>query len=229
MQKNIEFLGIIPARGGSKRLHRKNIQKICGKELISYSIVAAKNSKYLDKTIFSTEDLEISKVAKKHGANDIHIRPSYLAGDSITNIEVIKFYLEKFDKDMNLRVENVVLLQPTSPLRTHEDIDNAIEIFKSSNLPTLASVIGPYKKRHPILMRKDISTNFNEMSPLEIDHNNEIYKYNASIYIASAQFIRTNNTIFSNPQSFYLMEDYKVDIDTEEDLKVAEAIMKLNL
>ena len=64
---------------------------------------------------------------------------------------------------------------------------------------------------------------------LEIDHKNEIYKYNASIYIASAKFIKSNNTIFSNPQSFYLMDDYKVDIDTEEDLKIAEAIMKLNL
>lgn len=226
MKKNIEFLGFIPARGGSKRLIRKNLRKIIDKELIYYTIREAQKSLNIDQIIFSTEDSEIASVAKFYGSELIDIRPDYLADDKTTNIEVMQYYIKKLSK-MGTVVQNIVLLQPTSPLRTFQDIDNAIEIFKASDLPTLASVVGPYKKRHPIFMRKTLKSSKEVLTPLKINHEDNVFKYNASIYIAKVEYLMTKNSIFSDPQAFYLMKESQIDIDTEEDLEVAEAIMRL--
>ncbi len=126
------FLGVIPARGGSKGIPRKNIKLIAGKPLIAWSIEAAKKSKLLGKFIVSTEDTEIAQISKKYGANVIE-RPVELATDEATTISVLQHVLTIVD------AENVVLLQPTSPVREDGLIDNCIRRFQETKVDNLGT------------------------------------------------------------------------------------------
>ena len=141
------ILGVIPARGGSKRLPRKNILKLANKPLIQYTIEAAQKSKLLDNFIFSTEDTEIRNIAEKIiGSKISYKRPSSIAGDKTRNSETntrVKMVWKKIFK----KVYAVVLLQPTTPFRTSIHIDEAIKTFLNSSKNVLASVSGPHKKR----------------------------------------------------------------------------------
>ena len=122
MYEGKKFLAVIPARGGSKGVPRKNIKMLAGKPLIAWTIDEAKKSKFIDTCIVSTEDEEIKKVAENCGGCVPFLRPAELAQDSTPGIEVILHAMEKFPD-----YDYIVLLQPTSPLRLVEDIDGAIE------------------------------------------------------------------------------------------------------
>ena len=123
MINNNKCIAVIPARGGSKRLKRKNIKQFNGKPLIAWSIYAAKNSNYIDEVIVSTEDKEIADLALSFGANVPYMRPVDLSKDNVDSTEPVLDILNNF-----LEYQQVVLLQPTSPLRTTLDIDKCIEL-----------------------------------------------------------------------------------------------------
>lgn len=216
------LLGVIPARGGSKRLPNKNILDCGGKPLIAHSIAAAAASQKLARTIFSTESEEILAIARAHGADAPYIRPPELATDAIRNIEVILHALDWCAEKQGETFDAVVLLQPTSPLRTATHIDEAIEIFERNAPETLASVIGPVKKRQPTLMRA-VSDEVMEVLP---EHPSEYYRYNASIYIASVEYIRKNRSIHGAQSSFYVMPSTCVDVDTADDLAIADFLLR---
>ncbi|QNI72327.1 N-acylneuraminate cytidylyltransferase [Synechococcus sp. NOUM97013] len=196
-----------------------------GKELIYYSIFASSQSKYLTETIFSTDCEIIQSIAKSFGAYSPFIRPKYLAEDNITNIDVIKHAINWYKETRDAHIKNIVLLQPTSPFRTSHDIDKSIQIFCKNNSPTLASVTGPYKKRHPTLMK----IHDNKMTKYSHEDESTYYRYNASIYISSFDHLHTMGSIFSDEQSFYIMSNYQIDIDTEEDLKAANMLAPMYL
>lgn len=132
MINNKQIIAIIPARGGSKNIPRKNIKIIAGKPLIVWSIEAAKNSKYIDRVIVSTEDKEIAEVSKDAGA-EVLDRPEELATDTATTIAVMQHAIK------NIKGDVFVLLQPTSPIRINNLIDKAIEKFIESGADTLAT------------------------------------------------------------------------------------------
>lgn len=123
------FLSIIPARGGSKRLPRKNILKILDKPLIAYSIEAGLNSKYIDKLIVSSDDDEILSISKDYGAEIIK-RPANLAEDTTTTFDTLKHVVENISEEY----EYIVLLQATSPLRKSSHIDEAIKLLEEKKL-----------------------------------------------------------------------------------------------
>jgi len=135
MYKNKTFLAIVPARGGSKRLPRKNILDLNGKPLVAWSIEAGLNSRYIDKVIVTSDDNEILKISKKYGASTIK-RPYELANDTATTIDTVRHAIESMDKTYDY----VVLLQPTSPLRTCTHIDEAIELLDKKNANAIISV-----------------------------------------------------------------------------------------
>lgn len=147
------MLAIIPARGGSKRLCGKNLKELNGKPLIAYTVEAAKASKYISKIIISTDDIAIADIAVKYGATCPFLRPDFLATDSARTIDVLKYTLKELEQENNLAIEEFVLLQPTSPLRTSHDIDEAIEIFQAKNAD---SVISFCEEHHPIKWHKYI-------------------------------------------------------------------------
>lgn len=130
--KKIKYLGVIPARGGSKGIPLKNIKMIAGKPLIAWTVEAAKSSALLDRFIVSTEDPRITAVAKKRGA-EVFPRPARLAGDNVTTLEVLRDIIKKIE------TENVVLLQPTSPVRDPDLIDSCIKEFERTGADSLAT------------------------------------------------------------------------------------------
>lgn len=138
MIKNFKVFALVLARGVSKRIPHKNIKLLNGKPLIAYSIDEAKKSKYVDRVITSTDDVEIAEIAKKIGSEVPFMRPSELAGDTVTDYPVFIHALEWLEKNENYKPDIIVQLRPTSPLRTVEHIDSAIELL--ANNPKADSV-----------------------------------------------------------------------------------------
>ena len=137
-------LAVIPARGGSKGLPRKNIKDLAGKPLIAWSIDAAKKSKYIDRCIVSTDDKSVAETSKQHGSIVPFMRPPELATDDANSNDVILHALEMLGDPYDI----VMLLQPTSPLRKSEDIDHALEFVQGNNVPTVVSVCSSNKPLH---------------------------------------------------------------------------------
>jgi len=124
-----QVLGLVPARGASKRIPNKNLKELCGKPLIAYTIETAKKSKYLDRIITSTESEEIAAIARSYGSEVPFMRPHELAGDDITDFPVFIHALSWLKDHEDYIPDIIVQLRPTSPLRTAEHIDQAIELL----------------------------------------------------------------------------------------------------
>src|SRR4030066_411377 len=127
MSKRPSVLAIIPARGGSRGIPRKNVRLLCGKPLIAYTIETALSSKLIDRVVVSTEDEEIAGISKEYGAEVIK-RPEELARDDSPTIDVVMHVLNWFE-EKNEYFDIVVLLEPTSPLRKENDLDSAVRLF----------------------------------------------------------------------------------------------------
>lgn len=152
MIENKKVIAIIPARGGSKGLPRKNIKDICGKPLIAWSIDHAKQSKYVDEVFVSTDDTEIAEVSKKYGCPVPFLRPAHLATDTASPVDAVLDVLEKLEKE-DKRFDYLVLLQPTSPLREIDDVNKMIELLhkneklKDGICSAGEATITPYKMK----------------------------------------------------------------------------------
>ena len=125
----MKVLGLIPARGKSKGIPRKNIKNLCGKPLIAWTIEESLKSKKLDNVVVSTDDEEIADIAQKYGADVPFMRPAELAGDSTSGIDTVLHAIDELPD-----FDSVLLLQPTSPLRTSTDIDSIINFAFSKNV-----------------------------------------------------------------------------------------------
>ena len=136
MYKGKTILGLIPARGGSKGLPRKNIRPLLGKPLIAWTIEQALASEYLDRVVVSTDDEKIAEISRKYGAKVPFMRPKESAADEARRIDVVLHAIDWMEKNDN-SYDLIMLLQPTSPLRTSEDIDKAIKLFISKKADSL--------------------------------------------------------------------------------------------
>lgn len=227
IQKNKKIIAIIPARSGSKGLPRKNIKLLAGKPLIAYSIEVALNSKYIDKTIVSTDDEEIASVSKKCGAEVIK-RPKILSTDRAKTIDAVFHVLDALKrKDYNPSI--IVLLQPTSPLRTVNDTDKTIKLFLKNKC---SSVISVSESEHPLYWFCKIKGKylkpfwgwkyFNQRQNLP-----KAYIPNGAIYISIPQVLHKYKSFYSNKTLPYIMPpERSVDIDNEIDFMLAELIIK---
>lgn len=222
---NKNIIAIIPARGGSKRLQRKNIRKFIGKPLISYSINVAQNVKTINRVIVSTDDDEIYNISKALNSSVI-MRPNELAEDFSSPIDVINHVVETLSMKENYNVDIVILLQPTSPLRTSNDIRNALEIFVNSKANSVVSV---YPSSHPPFWSLVIENN--KIKPL-LDQKylstpsqnlQETYFPNGAIYISTPKLIREKRTFYMENTIPYIMpSERSIDIDSKFDFNVAE-------
>ena len=144
-----EFLVIIPARGGSKGIEKKNIKLISGKPLIVWTIESALKSKYISQVYVSTDDQEIAKISKKHGAKVPFYRPKALAKDDSKTIDCVNHMLNNLETD-EIKFDYIIILQPTSPLRTHNHINQAIEmILTDKDADSLVSCVEVPHIFHP--------------------------------------------------------------------------------
>ena len=220
-------LGVIPARGGSKRLPRKNIKKLCGQPLIAYTIQAAQKASLLTDFLVSSEDEEILEIARSYGAPTPFKRPERLATDSIRNIDVVAHAMHYMEKKNQLQYDVLILLQPTCPVRDPSHIDEAIQLLAESDLETVVSVKGPYKKRDPILKRIKNGVLEAYCSTGNAAEIEPFYLYNASIYGVKRSYFVKENKLISDRQAPLIMDQYhSIDIDTEADFLVAEAYLK---
>ncbi|BDR87040.1 acylneuraminate cytidylyltransferase family protein [Clostridium tetani] len=229
---NKTVIAIIPARGGSKGVKRKNLKELGDKPLINWTIEEAKKSKYIDKVIVSTEDNEIREVAEKSRTCVIK-RPMELALDNSLTIDSIVYTLDKLKKEKYIP-NYVVLLQCTSPFRTSRHIDEAIEFF-NDNKEKADSLISVVLEKDVPYWLKSIDDNgflkdfikydkkkFNKRQDFE-----KIYRLNGSIYIAKTDKIYKNESFESEKTISYVMDEKSsIDIDTEEDFEYAEFILK---
>ena len=224
MIENKKILAIIPARGGSKGIPRKNVKAISGKPMIQYTIEAAKECLYIDKVVVSTEDEEIADISMRAGAIVPFSRPEELATDEAKTIDVVMHAVEFYERKAE-RFDIIVLLQPTSPLRNAEDITKALEYFMRNEQRSLVTV--SEVSESPILMR-----NFNKENKLEkiLEEDSDVrrqdmkkfYRINGAIYINKASELNANTSFNDNEMGFVLTQEHGIDVDEPQDLVVAE-------
>lgn len=225
---NTKIISIIPARCGSKGISRKNIKLLAGKPLIAYTIEGALKSKYLNRVVVSTDDEEIEKISKKYGA-EIVKRPSILAQDDSPTIDAVFHVFESLEIQSEKRTV-VVLLQPTSPLRNSQDIDNAIDLFLKDECD---SVISVRESEHPPFwaykidnqyLKPILENNYLKMRRQDLPKS---YMPNGAIYISTVETLQEYRSFNSSNISPYIMPSIRsVDIDNELDFIVAESILK---
>lgn len=223
-----KILAIIAARGGSKRLPRKNILDLAGKPLLAWSIDAAKNSRYIDRVILSSDDAEIIKVAQEFGCDVPFIRPKELAEDTTRSIDVVTHALRSLEDVYDY----VILLQPTSPLRTSQDIDSAIELCLEKEA---TSVIGICEMEHSPLWSNTLDESMSMENFLDEKYNNSrsqdlptYYRVNGAFYMSKVKSVLNEETFFvkENIYGSLMSQEHSVDIDTKLDFIVAKAILK---
>lgn len=225
MYKNKRILSIIPARGGSKGIPHKNIMELCGKPLIAYSIEAAKKSKYIDKVLVSTDDQKIKEVSVSFGAEVPFLRPEEISNDSAKSIDVV-LHAVNFLKNAGESFDYVILLQPTSPLRSSQDIDEAIEKLVGSERESLVSVCEA--SENPVLMRKIEEDRLKEIFQYEGENLRRqelpsFYIFNGAIYIDTVEMLFKEKRFVDEDTIPYVMEKGKsIDIDTYFDARIAE-------
>ena len=221
------FLAIIPARGGSKRLPRKNILDLCGKPLISWSIEAALKRKYISKVVVSSDDEEILNISSNFGA-DIIKRPYELANDTATTFDAIKHTINNLEK-----YDYIVLLQPTSPLRNEKHIDEAIELLEEKQADAIVSVC---EMDHSPLWSNTLPKDGNMRGFLREEILNKrsqdlekYYRLNGAIYICKTDKLLENKSFFLKDNIFAYIMDRKssIDIDEEIDFLFAERVIEL--
>lgn len=225
------LVAIIPARGGSKRLPRKNILDLAGKPLIAWTIEAGLKSKYVDRVIVSTDDEEIAEISKKYGADVPFIRPKELASDTSSIINAVRHAIQLLRENGD-DFEYILLLQPTSPLRTEEHINQAIQLLIEKKADGVLSIV---KVDHPVewtnTLPEDCSMDgffSDEMKGLNSQEFPTRYMLNGAIYISKIEKKLTSDfMVFRSNCYGYIMNKFdSVDVDTYYEYKLSEFLIK---
>jgi CMP-N-acetylneuraminic acid synthetase len=224
-------LGIIPARGGSKRVPRKNIRTVGSKPLLAHTIEQANTTETLDKVIVSTEDDEILEIAREWDADVPFERPERLASDDATNNQVVEHALNWFS-ERGETFETVCLLSVTTPLRDVSDIDNAVRRLDETGGESVIS-IAPYDSPPFWAVRIDesgkLSPYFGDdylWSVTQTQDVPDLCRPNSSIYVATVEAFREHNSFYTNETYSYIMpRERSVDIDEQFDLQIVDALL----
>ena len=222
------ILGIIPARGGSKRIPGKNKKLFCGKPLITYTIETALQSKLLDFLVVNSDDEEILAIAATYENVIALKRPAAIAGDKAKAIEYVFQTLEVLEQEKKGPVEAVVILQPTSPLTSQEDIDGTIQLLLDSKADSAVSIMQLDHAIHPVKMK---TMRGNQLLPFLEEENGrmaahelpELFVRNCSVYASAIQTILQQKDIIGKDSRGYLMPlERSVDINEPIDFEFAE-------
>ena len=226
-------IAVIPARGGSKRLPGKNVKNFCGKPLIQWTIDAAIESEVFDRVCVSTDSDEIALVARQCGAEVPFLRPKELASDTSTTASALTHFVETLEQQDGLSISYVCLLQPTSPLRSAEDIRNADRLLTGENLDAVISVC---ELEHPIhwcnRLGPELSMKGFTKPAINVDSQDQgvYYRLNGAIYFCRKSVATKLESLYNdNVESrAYVMDQISsVDIDTELDFAIAETAISI--
>lgn len=230
--KQLEILAIIPARGGSKGVKRKNLRPLNNKPLIAWTFDAAKKSKLITRIVVTTEDSEIAEFSENSKVDVVH-RPLELAQDHSTSVDAIKHCLETLEES-DYRPDLIVLLQCTSPFRTTAQIDEAINLLLD-NHEKFSALISVTKTEHPPWWLKTIDEEGRLHDFIQYDKDTykrrqdfpPIYQLNGALYIIfTEKFYELNSLETENTYPYIMDVQSSIDIDTEHDLLLAELMQK---
>lgn len=228
----MKVLAIIPARGGSKGIPKKNIYPLDGKPLIAYTCESALKAKLVDRVILSTDSKEINDVAIAYGVESPFLRPNHLAEDNTPAFPVIEYTLNQL-KDEGYEADAILLLQPTSPMRTSQHIDEAIQKFQDSKLDTLVSVVEVPHQYNPVSIltpKGDHLENYiqTDKQILRRQDKPKVYARNGpAILINDCKSLLERGTLYPNKVAYYEMDTFSShDIDNMEDLQIAEMLLR---
>lgn len=229
---SIRVLGVITARGGSKGIPRKNIKEFVGKPLIAWTIEAAQSSKLLTDCLVSTDDAEIADIAKKWGGRVPFMRPEALADDKAKSIPVGVHALDWMKEHEGKEYDALLFLQPTSPLRTAEDIDASIRLLEETGAD---SVMGMVKLvNFTTANLKKIASDGRIGSFIDDEgkdtkrrqEQQDVYKRNGSIYLTRVSWLRTGDLFGQDSRALVMPPERSVDIDTPFDFVLGEFMMR---
>jgi len=215
-------LAVIAGRGGSKGLPRKNVRQLAGKPLIAWTIEAAAQSRILDRAVVSTDDAEIANVARGFGADVPFLRPAELATDVSPIVDAVLHAVDSLAE----KYHYVVLLQAASPLRLGQDIDGALELCRQCGAPACISVTAA-PKVHWALALDSVGrlTPLFDMIETRRQALAPVYQPNGAVYVAELEWLRRERRFFAPGAVGYVMPpERSVDVDTEMDFLIAEAI-----
>jgi CMP-N,N'-diacetyllegionaminic acid synthase len=215
------MIALIPARGGSRRVPRKNLRRVGGKPLIAWTIEAARDARAVDRVIVTTDDPEIADVARDHGAEIPFLRPPILATDTATSADVVTHALRALHM-AELADSSFALLQPTSPLRTASDIDAAADMLAAGD-----AVVSVTPMAHSVRWLRTIDSDGFLHPWLAADVRDlTLYQLNGAIYMMRTdRFLRDGELIPSMARAYVMPQERSVDIDTEFDLNLCDLIL----
>lgn len=223
-----DTLFVITARGGSKGLPGKNIRDLCGKPLIAYSIDIARKFVDDENICVSTDSEEIKKVVEEYGLNVPFLRPDYLATDTATSNDVLVHSL-RFYKDLGREYKKICLLQPTSPLRSVDDVKCSLDLYRDD----VDMVVSVVKSHAPAVLCSDDENGF-----IQLIYNKnaegrqqlkEMYEFNGAVYVINVEsLLEKGMKNFSRKVKYVMSKENSIDIDDIYDFKLVESIMKMN-
>jgi CMP-N-acetylneuraminic acid synthetase len=232
----MKVLGVIPARGGSKGVPGKNIRPLMGKPLIVHTIETALKSKLINELVVTTDSEDIRKIAVMHRAECPFLRPAELASDTALAVPTIQHAVKEMELRKAVTYDYVVMLQPTSPLKTSDDLDTALQKLFDHNADGIISVVN-VNNHHPMKMKKFLGVNgFSgqlvdyEAPPFENcprQHLPPVFIVNGAIYATKREILMNKNTFQGDYCIGYIMpSERSINIDTELDFSIAEFLIK---
>lgn len=233
VEQKSKILCIIPARGGSKGIKLKNLREICGRSLVSHAIRTARACPEITQTVVSTDHDEIARVAEKDGIEMFFRRPEHLSGDRIGDYEVLLNALEESEAHFETTFDIVIMLQPTSPLRTPHDVSDAVELLKKGQFDSVWSVSETDTKYHPLKQLKlDTSGNmeyFDQAGSAIIARQQltPLVHRNGVVYAFTRNCLVEQGSIKGKKSGALLIEGSHVSIDTEEDIQLIEYLIEM--
>ena len=222
-----DILVVIPARGGSKGLPGKNIKMLCGKPLIAYSIDVARAFADDKNICVSTDSEEIKQVVEQYGLKVSFLRPDYLATDTATSDDVLIHAVNYYREQYGRTFKKLLLLQPTSPLRTKEDVEGAIRLYRDD----IDMVVSVMKSHAPAVLCQDDDQGYVQLTynkkALGRQQLPDMYEFNGAVYVINIKSLMDKGIAgFSKKVKYEMTKICSVDIDDIIDFKLVETIIK---
>ena len=222
-KKNKKIIAIIPARGGSKGIPRKNIKLLAGKPMIAYIIEAVKKCRGIDRVLVSTEDAEIAEVSKKYGAEVPFLRPQELAEDHVTTLPVLQHVISELKQKENYEADYVLLVYPTSPLLKTERIEQAIQLVLENKADSVIS--GVMDKGHYWIDDGGAHKRFYPLTVANRQISKPLFKENGAIYLTRTKILE-KQVVADTAIPLIMENNENIDIDEMSDFIRAEEIIK---
>lgn len=228
----MKYIILICARGGSKGIAKKNIRKLSGKPLIAWSIEQSKLISSSIDTIVSTDSQEIAEISRNYGANIPFIRPNNLSQDNSPEWDVWKHAMDYIFSSYKSKIDGLIVIPPTAPLRSIEDINNCISEFEKNSADAVITVTDPHRNPYFNMVKRDSSGYLSILNQFGKDISRRqdapaVLDVTTVAYIIKPEFIANGKNLLSGKvKGVYVPPERAIDIDTMFDFEIAEFLMK---